>query len=424
MSENLWVEYKTEQKVYKHGISLEECEFVADFIEKLKNNTQFSVIKDFRVTLCRPSGATIGVDESPFFLLPGNSSKNPLRIQVSAPPLITIKSASNENLTSFWNSLHYIRNEKGFLHFPVRLNFFPENMKSLYIRKAYEDLFQIICNNLNSKNEAKERFHRMAITGTPGTGKSMFLFYILWRLANMETTKMVILHRQMNHEWIYVFRNDGCWKICNPDYIGEVLRDPTAWYLTDALEPPPNVVKAITILVTSPAKKYYSKFLEYSYVLPLHYLPIWSIEELKLAAKSHSKSPEEVEKRFNMIGGIPRYVLEKNEDLEELIRTAIGGMSLHRLIPIALGEGTLDDQISHHIVHFRVEPPCYTRFSMIMASEYVKSRVLEKYTGSREEELKHFLATCKRRAFMTSVCGNLFDTCAHEKLSAGKEFLM
>ena len=51
----------------------------------------------------------------------------------------------------------------------------------------------------------------MAITGTPGTGKSMFLFYILWRLANRENTKTVILRRQMNHEHIYGFQNDGCW---------------------------------------------------------------------------------------------------------------------------------------------------------------------------------------------------------------------
>jgi hypothetical protein len=425
MSERLWVEYKTERKVYKHWISFKGCEDVDDFIKKIRNGPQLGVPKGSQVILCTPSGAAIEVDESPSSLLPGNSSKNPLRIQVPEPPLIPIKSASHAKLTSFWNSLHYIKNEKGFLHFPVRLNFFPENMKSLYIRKAYEDLFQIICNNLNSENETKERFHRMAITGTPGTGKSMFLFYILWRLANRETTKMVILRRQMNHECIYVFRNDGCWITCNPDYIGEVLRDPTAWYLTDDLQPPPNVVKAITILVTSPVKKSYSKFLEYFYVPPLHYLPIWSLEELKLAAKSHSMPLEEVENRFNVIGGIPRYVLEKNEDLEELIRTAIEEMSLHRFIPIALGEGTLDDQIGHRIVHFYVEPsPCYTRRSMIIASEYVKNKVLEKYIGSREEELKLFLAICKKMTFMKSVYGNLFEAYTHEKLSVGKEFLM
>ena len=55
----------------------------------------------------------------------------------------------------------------------------------------------------------------MAITGTPGTGKSVFLFYILWRLANGETTKTVILHRNSDFGRIYVFQNDGSWMTRN-----------------------------------------------------------------------------------------------------------------------------------------------------------------------------------------------------------------
>ena len=94
----------------------------------------------------------------------------------------------------FWNSLRGMKPENEFLKFDPRSGLLPEELKELYIRKAYEDLFQIICNNLNSDNEAKRRFHSMAIARTQGIGKSVFLFYILWRLANMETTKTVILH--------------------------------------------------------------------------------------------------------------------------------------------------------------------------------------------------------------------------------------
>ena len=75
-------------------------------------------------------------------------------------------------------------------------------MKGFYIQRAYEDLFIIICNNFNPENPDKQ-IHRMAITGTPGTGKGVFLFYILWRLANMETAKTGILRRKANHEMSY-----------------------------------------------------------------------------------------------------------------------------------------------------------------------------------------------------------------------------
>jgi hypothetical protein len=424
MPKNLWVEYRTAEKTSKSKVSMEGCVDVDDFIKKIKQESQLGIPKDSEVTLCTSFGATIDVKESPCSLLPGNTPENPLHVQVSAPLPVSVKLAPDTDLTKLWDSLHGMKPENGFLKFYDELDLLPETMKELYIRKAYEDLFQIICNNLNSENETKKRIHRMAITGTPGTGKSMFLFYILWRLANMEAPKTVILRRQMNHESIYVFQNDGCWIASSNADIRMFLNDPTTWYLTDDLQPPPNVVKAITILVSSPMKKYYSKFLEYSSVPLLHYLPTWSLEELKRVADVYSIPLEEVENRFNLIGGIPRYVLEKNVDLEEHIKKAIRKMSLHRLIPIALGEGALDDQIGHQIVHFKVEPPCYTQFSMIMASEYVKNKVLEKYIGSRKEELKHFFAMCKRMTFMTSVCGNLFEAYAHGKLSVGKELLM
>ena len=145
--------------------------------------------------------------------------------------------------------------ENGFLKFDVRPEFIPEKLNELYIRKAYEDLFQIICNNLNSDNEAKRRFHSMAIAGTQGIGKSMFLFYILWRLANMETTKTVILHRQIEHEIIYMFQGSGCWDTFDSNDIVAFLEDPTTWYLTDSLTPSPTLANAITILVSPPTEK-------------------------------------------------------------------------------------------------------------------------------------------------------------------------
>jgi hypothetical protein len=425
MSEKLWVEYKTEQKVYKHRISFEECDFVADFIEKLKSNTQFSVIKDFEVTLCTPFGEIIDVGESPLSLVPGNTPKNPLHVQVSASLPVSVKPAPDTELTKFWDSLHGMKPENGFLKFHNRLSLLPAKMKELYIRKAYKDLFQIIYNNLNSKNETKERLHRMAITGTPGTGKSMFLFYILWRLANRKTTETVILRRQVNHESIYVFQNNGCWIASYDTDIRMFLNDPTTWYLTDALRPPPNIVEAITILVSSPSEKYYSKFLDYLPVPPLHYLPIWSLKELKLAAKSYSISLEEVEERFGKIGGIARFVLEKNVDLEAKINEKINKLlSDTIMLMLPTSEGLKEKKISHRLVHFKVEPPCYTKYESVMASEYV----MKKYARAREERqeqlTKSVLAFFQNIPFVASCIGNMFERYAHQKLSEGGEFLV
>jgi hypothetical protein len=144
MPQGLWVEYKTDEKEYIHRIPLDDCDFVADFIEKIKNNTQFSVIRNSEITLHGPYGTVIRSTEPISVLIPGNSTENPLRAQVSAPLPVSVKPALDAELTTFWNSLRDMKDEGKFLHFSVRPEFFPIRMKSLYIRQAYEDLFNII----------------------------------------------------------------------------------------------------------------------------------------------------------------------------------------------------------------------------------------------------------------------------------------
>ena len=97
------------------------------------------------------------------------------------------------------------------------------------------------------------------------------------------------------------------------------LKDVNTWYLADALLSSPDGAKGTTILVSSPSEKHYSGFLKCSHVVPLHYLPIWSLDELKLMGPSYNRSEDVVKKRFNMIGGLPRYVLEKDDDLKEKV---------------------------------------------------------------------------------------------------------
>ena len=314
--------------------------------------------------------------------------------------------------------------ENGFLKFDPRSGLLPEKLKWLYIRKAYEDMFRIICNNLNSDNDIKKRFHRMAITGTPGIGKSMFLFYILWRLANMETTKTVILHRQLDRKRIYVFQNDGCWKTENTGDINDFLDDSTTWYLMDALKSPPGPVNAVTILVSSPSKMYYSAFLKYIPVPFLHYLPLWSLEELKKAADSYSMNHEEIENRFKMIGGIARYVLEDKRALGPIIDDAIGSLALNKLISIALGETSKENEISHRIVHFKVEPPHYSECRLEIGSDYVFEEALRRFLTCHDDTVKEFIIMSENFTSLAYFRGLIFENYAHRKLSEGGEFLV
>jgi hypothetical protein len=115
------------------------------------------------ITLHGSSGKAIGAGDPVPFLVLGSYFANPLHIQVSADSLIPIKPAFDAELILFWSSLCDISEKDGFLYFPIRTGFFPENMKSLYIRNAYKDLFRINWRNLQQENPEK-RFCRMVIS--------------------------------------------------------------------------------------------------------------------------------------------------------------------------------------------------------------------------------------------------------------------
>ena len=311
--------------------------------------------------------------------------------------------------------------ENGFLKFHIIPPFFSDGFKALYVRKAYGDLFEIICKN-HKADASKKQFRGMAITGTPGIGKSMFLFYILWRLANMEVKGAVILHRRADLGLIYVFQKDGGWIALDSKDILLLLIEPSTWYLTDSLLLPVGGAKAVTIVVSSPAEKYYSKFLECSHVAPLHYLPIWSLDELKLVAPLYNKSEDVVKERFRLIGGLPRFVLETDMNLDAMIDAKIGKMLSKKPMAIPSAETARENKLSHRLMHFKVEPPCYTEYKLVVASEYVRKKYSEAFDYQEEQELRHQLSFHKDIPPRASSVGDSFEHYVNRLLSAGGEF--
>ena len=362
--------------------------------------------------------------------MPGNSAENPLHVQVSettphvqvSTPLTTIKPASDAELTSFWNLLHQLSTENDILRLPLIRGLIKKANRTLYVRQAYKDLFAIICNYLNS-GDIEDRTSRVAITGTPGIGKSMFLFYIMWRLTKMEATKTVILRRHMDEKVIYVFQNEGCWATQDDSKILGFLNDGTTWYLTDTLEPPPGQVEAITILVASPARRHYEAFSRYLNTAPLHYFPVWSLEELKLVAPFYSRELKDIEKRYYKIGGVPRYLLEKNYDLEPTIRGAVGRLAIEKLPLIASGSVSKEDQVSHLIVQFVVNTSSYLDFTLRMASQYATQMAMVLFIQYEEEKVKQFIRWGSPLPALATLQGEFFEAYAHQKLCKGGKFI-
>ena len=240
----------------------------------------------------------------------------------------------------------------------------------------------------------------------------------------METIKAVIIYRQTERGCIYVFQNNECWKTFNYPDVDDLLEDENTWFLTDALKPPPGRVNAVTILVSPPSRTYYSGFLKYLPVPFLHYLPTWSLEELKKLADFYSMTEEEIENRFNKIGGIARYVLEDKKALGPIIDEAIDSLALDRLISIALGEKSKENETSHWIVHFKVEPPDYSKCRRKIGSDYAFEEAIRKFLACLDDTVKEFIIRSEKLTSLAYFRSIIFENYAHRKLSEGGGFLV
>jgi DNA replication protein DnaC len=85
---------------------------------------------------------------------------------------------------------------------------YPQNeIKKIYVRKCYEDVFDLLLKNIKMKS--------FAISGTPGIGKSLFFVYILYRLMKDFEEKTlslrpnrIVYQRATEYTWL----NWNIWK--------------------------------------------------------------------------------------------------------------------------------------------------------------------------------------------------------------------
>ena len=127
----------------------------------------------------------------------------------------------------------------------------------------------------------------------------------------------------------------------------------------------------------------------------------------------------------DLIGGLPRYVLEKNVDLEASISEAIEMQLLHILMAISSADGSRENEINHRLVHFEVKPPCYTKYKLVMASKYVRRKFLETLHDRPEKELKYYLLLLfEDLPFAIFAAERLFEHYAHRQLSTEGRFSM
>jgi len=118
----------------------------------------------------------------------------------------------------------------------------------LYVRKCYPDLYNIIKGGIS-------KVVNIAITGTPGIGKSCFLLYFILQLLYESTDdepNIVIFHPEPNVCYCY-YGTELAYTGSYNDFTN-FLDIPNVWCLSDIEDGPPERVLAKSIVALSPER--------------------------------------------------------------------------------------------------------------------------------------------------------------------------
>ncbi|KAI3649826.1 hypothetical protein MP228_005458 [Amoeboaphelidium protococcarum] len=316
----------------------------------------------------------------------------------------------------FFNSIDNANERDGWVQFGHTIP--STTLKDLFIRESYRTIASSIYPGIN----------KAIITGTPGIGKSLFLIYLLWILARAGKRVLFIYHPYN----IYYDGKGGVFYFAYrhlPLSIDRSFWNDTLWCLFDAkcksvgdLNFLPHELCKF-ILVTSPLREMVKDFLKPP-VPQVYYIPTWSEAELEDIAPYFPNANDVWRERFQILGGIPRRVLE------------VLTKSPRRTLEIACTYCSLDDCIQnismdctvrknsetiYFLVHITSTAP-YTSSSVCYASQTALDIIVRHKGIEAKRRMCCLIASCEWNPLTSALCGYIFEPYAIELLEKGGVF--
>mmetsp|Transcript_15183 Transcript_15183/g.28542 ORF Transcript_15183/g.28542 Transcript_15183/m.28542 type:complete len:446 (-) Transcript_15183:368-1705(-) len=306
----------------------------------------------------------------------GKSKKEALVVVVPAP----IPSSKFEHCQQeFYNNIYSATESDVWLSFGQH-KMPPTNLSRLYIRESYRT---IACNIKSGSNG----MDKVIITGTPGIGKSLFLFYLLWKMVVKEGKRVLMVYHPLN---IYYDGKGGVFEIKNGQfpYNGDIsFWNDSLWCLFDAKGKNEANLNELPcefcnfILLTPPRRDMVNDFKKPP-VPQYFYMPPWTESELETISSLFPQiTTTEWHDRFEILGGIPRYIFEDTtKDPTQILEEACANCSLDEcMMEIGL-DSILSKQcerVIHSLIHMTSSPP-FTEHSVCYASQTVMRIIVEK----------------------------------------------
>ena len=257
----------------------------------------------------------------------------------------------------------------------------------LYVRDCWVEMYEVM------EDMLKSGCQRIVVTGTPGIGKSQFLQYCMWRLAQKNEA---FLHETFPQK-VRMY-SPGNFATYNYDNIPSGLP-----YLVDLeAETLPyydyaNWSPLFTAIFSSPNPNRFKSIIKMDNSVEL-IMPPWENEEIfdahKLISKFRSVDIDLVKSQLAIYGGVPRYIFEKSNEGGEPMELALlskGALIAEKLFVVDSAGGK-DADISYTISLLKPKDKVnFTGRLYSPASTFVVERLLETHSEILFEKVRQIV---------------------------------
>jgi hypothetical protein len=316
----------------------------------------------------------------------------------------------------FYTAFREAKEEKGLLNsaysYPMAEG---SNVKSLLIRECYTRIADLLI----------ERDSSAILTGTAGIGKTCFLFYLLYRLIKLN--KKVIF--QFHGDYIFYHGNQDVRFIRKIQSLPREFYDGNIWCLFDGSHMDATnlatfpVSRCKLFVATSPRRNLMNDFKKRA--TKIFFMPVWEKEEIAKIARFYPESTD-WESRYELLGGIPRYVCQHtDEPCEEIIEMAVSHCDIDKCFKGINRESDGSDNATyaHRLIHMRSEYP-YTKCTMSYASDYVMDEIFSQKRKEARRKMQALLESCQKpyNKWISSLLGRVFEDYVLEVFAKGGSF--
>ena len=196
-----------------------------------------------------------------------------------------------------------------------------EEIQMLFVRKCYEDVFQLFLGQIERGTKS------FAISGTPGIGKSLFFVYILFQILNNLKNqsgwkpKRIVYHTEAGFECFDLENSTVSDLPIGTSEAATFVRRPETFYVVDGRHASPLLSSCVCLFLSSPRAEHFKGYVKQRKAT-VWYFPIWTYEELETCRQfCYADFPKGVLlERYRIYGGVARFMFADYKTGQEYVR--------------------------------------------------------------------------------------------------------